>query len=567
MKKFNRIASGVLAAALVVSGITVLAPSQAKADPVYKVDASAGNVIDASYKLTDPTTVSFTVSGGATGTATLGLADAGWSYQDWESSVDVTGDGTYTITSKSAEDAGAEISDGVVVFVVDIAVGSEAFDVTTTDYVISDVKVNDTAVNFIYGDLEEKGNLRIEIYNEYGNTKSNESIWEEAKAYVADTTAGNIVDSSFAITDPLTVSFDVAGVDSANAVLGLADASWSYQDWESSVAISGDGTYTITSKSAEDAGAEIADGVVVFVVDIQVGSEAFMISDTDYVVSNVKVNDTAVNFIYGDLEEKGNLRIEIYNEYGPTNTDETVWGGEATASEETTVEVGTTDLDGTYNGYIYFQSPSYSFRNEFYEENYGRDAADGSFFKQITGWDGSDAITIPGTLTDAVIAGNGTYKVSATEIEFASDDFSDSTVDGMRFIGLSTDIPNDGAITISDIKLYVNGSLVEDVSPVINEDAAYLTISCVNTYDSDHPENQTTGYYAVPVTDMEIEFTVSGFNYDNTAADTADTAAAETATEEASSSNVVVIIVIVCVVVVAAVVVIVLVAKKNKKAE
>lgn len=243
------------------------------------------------------------------------------------------------------------------------------------------------------------------------------------------------------------------------------------------------------------------------------------------------------------------------------------------------------DLDGKYNAYIGFQSPSYSFRNAFDDATYGRDT---EYFNQITGWDASNnAVVIPGTLTDTVIDGNGTYTISATGIEFAADDFASQ--DYMNLIFISTDIPNTGAITISDIKLNINGRDVS-TNPIVSPDSVdYLNMLIQNIWNDDVA---TIGYYDVPVTDINITFTVSGFNYDNpdatgdvdaapaddasaseaapadTQADNTDEVSAIDTGADASASGVnpvVVVVIVVVVVAVAAGVVVVLKKKKETK--
>jgi len=378
-----------------------------------------------------------------------------------------------------------------------------------------------------------------------------------SKLYKADTNAGNTIDKTFKITDPTEVTFTLAGFGDTTATLGLADASWAYQDWTSSVVVSGDGTYTVTSVDAATAGVEIADGVVVFVVDIPVASEAIKIADTSYVVSDVKVNGEAVNFIYGDIEEKGNVRIEIYNEYGPTNCDETVWTGEAPTAEPE-VELAAVDFNGTYNAYIGIQSPTYSFRNAWYD-SYGLGTTE---FGQITGWEGSDEVVRQGTINDTQIAGNGTYTVSVTDMDLSGDFDSQ---DYFNLIFVSTDIPNSGEITISDMKLTVDGRNV-DINPIVSPDSKeWLTMLIQNIWNDDV---KTIGYYNVPPTNVEITFTVSGFAYDKAADDTAvvtsEEAAAGDAEEKGSKTGLVVGIV--CgVVAVAGAGIGIGVAQKNKK--
>ncbi len=126
-------------------------------------------------------------------TATLGFTDTNWTYQDWESSVEITGDGQYTITSELV--AGTE---EIGVFVIDCNGMFAAYpDATAT---LDSIEVDGAAVSFdaskiIYGDVEEKGNYRIEIYNMYGDSKNDPGF--------SDATA---------ISSSLSVTFTVAGM-------------------------------------------------------------------------------------------------------------------------------------------------------------------------------------------------------------------------------------------------------------------------------------------------------------------------------------------------------------------
>ncbi len=101
-----------------------------------------------------------------------------------------------------------------------------------------------------------------------------------------------------------------------NAVLGFADTAWAVQDWETATTVTGDGQYTIESTLVAG-----ACDLGVFVVDIQgmfAGSP-----DATAVLDKVEIDGTELSFDaagiqYGDIEEKGNYRIEIYNQYGLT---------------------------------------------------------------------------------------------------------------------------------------------------------------------------------------------------------------------------------------------------------
>ncbi len=106
---------------------------------------------------------------------------------------------------------------------------------------------------------------------------------------------------------------------SINAVIGFSDMSWSHQDWETSVEVTGDGTYTLTSTTlagAEDFG--------VFVVDLQNMYAEY--PEATAVLDKIEVDGAEISFdadkiMYGDIEEKGNFRIDIYNQYSDTALD------------------------------------------------------------------------------------------------------------------------------------------------------------------------------------------------------------------------------------------------------
>lgn len=115
---------------------------------------------------------------------------------------------------------------------------------------------------------------------------------------------------------------NVFAADEYTAKLGFADTAWAVQDWESSVAVTGDGQYTIESTAVAGA-ADFG----VFVVDIE---QMFAgAPEATAVLDKVEVDGSELSFDaakikYGDIEEKGNYRIEIYNQYGETKNDSPV---------------------------------------------------------------------------------------------------------------------------------------------------------------------------------------------------------------------------------------------------
>jgi hypothetical protein len=250
-------------------------------------------------------------------------------------------------------------------------------------------------------------------------------------------------------------------------------------------------------------------------------------------------------------------------------TANSIMVGEATSTDASTA--GEVDLDGVYHAYIGFQTPKYSFRNSWSgDSGYGHDTDE---FNQVTGWDSnSEEIVVPGTFQDVEIAGNGTYTVSVTGLEFPDGEFDSQEY--MNLIFFSTDIPVNDTIQFSDVTLKVDGSTVSSTSPKVNPEAVnYLEVQVQSTYSED--ENlKTIGYYnAAGMSEMSITFTVSGFNYDNpdatideaTEATSTDTDEATTTPTTEKKSNTVVIVIIVVAVVVVIAVVAVVVAKKKKK--
>ena len=546
-------------------------------------------------------TVNFTLEEGAADgyTAFLMFSDRNWAYGNWDANLasattTVTGAGDYSVTLPLADVKG-EATDpvnGAQVFCVYIVGAQAALTEEGKTFKLTNVEVltDGTAVEgfdaskVLSGDIEGNGNYRIELYNEYGATN-----------------AAPLNYTAFTANDTITVNFTLSGVDStadATAFLMFSDRNWAYGNWDASLAsatttVNGDGTYSVTLPLADVKGeaTDPVNGAQVFCVDV-VGLSAacadpstITVSDVEVLVDGAAVEGfNASKVLYGDIEENGNLRIEIYNEYGATNAaplnytaftaNDTITVNfslevvDAEAVEET--EVAGVDLDGQYNAYLCFQTPAYSFRNNFDEPNYGRDTA---YFYQVTGWDADgNAIVKDGTFTDAVIAGNGTYTVSVDGLDLEGDFDSQEY---MNIIYLSTDIPNSGEITISDVSLKVDGKSVDlpAESQNLNEESKeYMQIQLQSIYNSAIKE---IGYYNVPMTSMEITFTVSGFNYDKaeeaapaeTETTTTEPTTTETPADDAgeSKTNVGLIIGIIAAVAVAAAVVVVVVVNSRKK--
>lgn len=152
-------------------------------------------------------------------TATLGFADGTWAAQDWETSVEITGDGTYTLTAnclwddeETGDKVPAEIT-GLTVFVVDIDKLGADLGITKDDEdkgmskcSFSDVKVTIDGAELaldqsklVWGDIEDKGKVRLEIYNAYGLTCTDEA-YDPAKSPVNPADVNAVTELSVTFT-------------------------------------------------------------------------------------------------------------------------------------------------------------------------------------------------------------------------------------------------------------------------------------------------------------------------------------------------------------------------------
>ena len=130
--------------------------------------------------------------------AKLGFTDSTWSFQDWDSSVEVTGDGTYTLTSTAVAGAG---DFGVFVIDFDQMYANYPDAVATLDKVeVDGSEISVDGSKILYGDIEEKGNFRIDIYNMYSDTKDDPGV-----------------NQATAVNESLSITFTVSGLGGAAA--------------------------------------------------------------------------------------------------------------------------------------------------------------------------------------------------------------------------------------------------------------------------------------------------------------------------------------------------------------
>jgi hypothetical protein len=108
----------------------------------------------------------------------------------------------------------------------------------------------------VSGDLETNGNLRLELYNEYGSTKANSPL------NPTDIKFSNRLSVTFTLTG---VTLKAGAVGTYKASIYFANADWSVQgNGAGEVSVNGDGTYTVwfePTKAVTEA--------LVFVIDIK----------------------------------------------------------------------------------------------------------------------------------------------------------------------------------------------------------------------------------------------------------------------------------------------------------
>ncbi|MGN1156899.1 MAG: hypothetical protein ACI4TK_12045, partial [Agathobacter sp.] len=324
MKTLKRVLSMAMALVLLVGGLAVL-PTEAK---------------------------------GAEFTAALNFADRNWGYSTWTdtpvegATTTVNGSGTYTVTldaTKAGADGTTPCS-GVQVFCFDIVgaiTGGVSYEIESLKVLADGKEVAVDMTKVKTGDLEEKGNYRIEIYNEYGSTKDDSPIGDPTAFSFASTLTVEVTLKEVAAPTEGGSDLD----QEFTAALNFADRNWGYSAWTdtpvdgSTTTVKGSGTYTVTldaTKTGAD-GTTPCSGAQVFCFDI-VGAVSAGVS---YEIESLKVladgKEVAVDLTKvktGDLEEKGNYRIEIYNEYGSTKDDSPI--GDPTAfsfASTLTVEV------------------------------------------------------------------------------------------------------------------------------------------------------------------------------------------------------------------------------------
>ena len=170
--------------------------------------------------------------------------------------------------------------------------------------------------NAVQGDIENNGNYRFDIFNQ----------WDGSGTGTDETSVVLASDVSF--TESISVTFSITGTQggSYQAFMCFADGTWATSNWgynengEGSVLINGDGTYTMTLHGT---GA----GLGVFAIDVvglsaAVGAENVNIKLEKCVMDDwgTKLSFDNSKLVCGDIEQNGNFRADIYNQWDGSGT-------------------------------------------------------------------------------------------------------------------------------------------------------------------------------------------------------------------------------------------------------
>ena len=527
------------------------------------------------------------------GTAYLNINNSEWSEFDAEwVNAEITGDGSYTVSMTAAEAQDLSQFNALEVVNGESVLGTGAV-ITVDSIELNGEKIELQGSSYTCSADGSGVTTRVNLYNEWNAPDATATAGDDkhADCRVAE---GNVADATACLwtADQLTgvtsivVNFTVSGFGTAGGPAEVADTSdaateavahlninnESWGEYEAEyvdATITGDGTYTVSMNAAEPQ--DLAQFNALQVPN----GEALLGTACVLTVDSIKINGEEITLqgpSYTCSADGAGVdtRVNLYNEWNaPDNTatagddshlDQRIAGGDlmgATAclwtadqlagvqSVEVTFTVsdfgknaeagevtgnGEFDANGEFNVYIGVQTAAYSFRNA-WNDSYGLGTPE---FDQITGWNGNDEVVRTGTISDAVIKGNGTYTVSLTGVDFADD------AETLNLLFLSTDIPLDKGVELTDIKVKMGGKSVYDFDTAFQDPDTkdYIKALLINTYNDGFKADNEFAYTLSAGMDIEVTFTVSGLAYDNPdAAASGDTAATEATSQSTETKS------------------------------
>lgn len=480
--------------------------------------------------------------------AYLMYADGSWTYQYWGEAVDtgvkateaeVTGAGTYTVGLDFTGTADGAAS-GLSFTAVGIVKGEKTFPGYCIK--INDIKINGESIEFSKGYTSSDDGIttRMNIFNEWvtelpADARSVDAVTEGAGWVIVNKDA-------FASVKTVEVTFEYS-LPEVQAYIMYADASWTYQYFGDPV----------------DTGIEATDVMVTDVGSYKAsldftGTEAGAATDLAFTalgiknaeithpgwfirIDSIKVNGENIEFTKGYTSSDDGIttRMNIYNEWvaelpaDARSFDNNLDGASAIIVDKTkfasvkNIEIEFTFIRGAkpvapeapeidveaalaqdYNAYFGLQTESYIFRDAW---NHPTNGLGSNVWDAL--YQGAEQNPFGGTITDAVIVGNGTYTVGVTLGEMGL-----GTDTSLRMLYVSTNIPSqlidDGHITISEVSTVFDGGKGQSAFTV-NTGGDYLQIDILNEYTA-------TGTQAIPYTmptkDIMITFTIEGLSKD-----------------------------------------------------
>ncbi|MCR4896054.1 MAG: hypothetical protein K5891_04680 [Lachnospiraceae bacterium] len=152
------------------------------------------------------------------------------------------------------------------------------------------------------------------------------------------------------------------------------------------------------------------------------------------------------------------------------------------------------DAHTEYHAYLGLRSPAGTERFAWDAPEYGgnymmKDAETGEYK------------SLPGIFYDTVVEEDGLVSVSASMLSFPGDEWEDSQC--LDEIFVSSTLP--GAVTVTDVHLLVDNREVEIEPQVLTDAAGHMYLQVQKS-----GENDKTGYYGVPVSELTVTFQLSG---------------------------------------------------------
>ena len=185
-----------------------------------------------------------------------------------------------------------------------------------------------------------------------------------------------------------------------------------------------------------------------------------------------------------------------------------------------------------HHAYIQFQTSGYAFRNNWDEASYGINGSEGYDYSKIQGWgENNEHEYREGTITDAVITGDGTYTVSVKDAQFKDKDFGATAENDFHMLMLNTDLDielldpdaNNGFSIVVD-SLVINGTSIDVSNHQLADyeaDSDYISVELQNDYDNNNPELKSLAGLTKDAKDIEITFTIKGLGGSDAAGDVA----------------------------------------------